>query len=241
MSLEIYCDFDGTITKKDTVDFLLEELADPAWKEIEARWESGEIGSRECMAKQVALIKGGWKAIERALSRVEFDPTFVDFAYWCRAEGIPLRIVSDGIDRVVHYLLSRERIQVSSIVANRLVEFEGGKLGLEFPYEARNNHCSSGVCKCQVLSGVRAFGSQYIKIRTGHTNVVIGDGKSDICWAPVADCLFAKSKLLKYCSANNIPYIRYDNFNNIRAVLEEQFVPVKMPTFVQPSFQPVTA
>ena len=65
--IEVYCDFDGTITRGDTIDVLLERLAHPSWKEVEARWERGEIGSRECMAQQVPLLQGGWAAVEKVL------------------------------------------------------------------------------------------------------------------------------------------------------------------------------
>ncbi len=65
--VEVFCDFDGTITNRDTVDHLLESLADntasPTLEEIEARWVAGEIGSRDCMAQQVALLRGGWTAV----------------------------------------------------------------------------------------------------------------------------------------------------------------------------------
>jgi len=37
MTMEIICDFDGTVARPDTVDELLEALADPAWRAIEER------------------------------------------------------------------------------------------------------------------------------------------------------------------------------------------------------------
>ncbi|MEZ4537363.1 MAG: hypothetical protein R3D26_20540 [Cyanobacteriota/Melainabacteria group bacterium] len=45
--LEIFCDFDGTITVGDTVDLLLEKLALPEWEALEL-WQKGEISSGEC-------------------------------------------------------------------------------------------------------------------------------------------------------------------------------------------------
>jgi len=35
--MRIICDFDGTITPQDTTDRVLEALADPAWRELEAQ------------------------------------------------------------------------------------------------------------------------------------------------------------------------------------------------------------
>ena len=63
-AMRIFCDFDGTISQIDVVDFLLNRLAGPSWNEIEAEWLRGEIGSKECLARQIPLIQGGWKAVE---------------------------------------------------------------------------------------------------------------------------------------------------------------------------------
>jgi len=210
--LEVYCDFDGTITQGDTVDVLLEAIGDPSWRAVEERWERGEIGSRECMALQIPLIRGGWKAIESVLAGVKIDPTFADFARWCRQGGIPLRIVSDGIDRVIHHLLSREGIRVDYVLANHLLESPQGDLSLTFPYAPVKASCSSGMCKCQVLSDLAQ--KAYI--------VVIGDGRSDFCWAPEADLLFAKSKLLAHCQRRSVPCVQFENFKTVRAMIEQQ-------------------
>ena len=67
-ALAVFCDFDGTITTHDVATQLLVELADPAWAVLEAEWEQGRIGSRECLAKQVPLIRGGWPAPCPAIS-----------------------------------------------------------------------------------------------------------------------------------------------------------------------------
>lgn len=217
--LEIYSDFDGTITRGDTIDVLLERLADPSWKEVEQRWERGEIGSRECMALQVPLLRGGWQAVTEVLDDVEVDPTFAGFAKWCRQQGIPLRVVSDGIDRVIHYLLARQGIKVDFVWANRLVEAQDGSLSLLFPYAvAEKKICGSGVCKCKIVGNSR-----------NPLKVVIGDGRSDFCWAGEADLLYAKSKLITHCQNNNLPYVAYEDFNAIRSSLEERLAELQPP------------
>lgn len=39
----IYLDFDGTITKKDTVDIFLTSYAKDGWQEIKEAWFEGKI------------------------------------------------------------------------------------------------------------------------------------------------------------------------------------------------------
>lgn len=229
--LEIFCDFDGTITKADTVDLLLGELADPEWQEVETRWERGEIGSRECMGQQVALLRGGWTAIEKALEKADIDPTFVDFVSWCKDHAVNLNVVSDGIDRTITHILKREGIRVDSIIANHLHESHGGSLSLTFPHGAQEVNCQSGVCKCKILN---RCDSRRIKI-------FIGDGRSDFCCAPSADYLFAKSKLLKHCHDNNIACIPFGNFNDVKHMLEAMFFSARSQEPASSLREPVVA
>lgn len=210
-SVEIYCDFDGTISKPDSFDYLLSKLADPLWEQVEARWEAGEISARECMSTQTQLIKGGWQAVAAVLDTIEVDPTFPQFVRWCKATGRTLYVVSDGLDRVIEYVLAKAGLTVDGIWANHLVEDEvtGGFL-LQSPFAAPD--CPQGVCKCQLLTRTP---SDILK-------VVIGDGRSDFCWASGADLLFAKSKLLQHCLDNNIDHIPFDDFASISSVVEER-------------------
>lgn len=226
--LDVYCDFDGTITRGDTIDVLLEHLADPAWQQIEERWVRGEIGSRECMRLQVPLLRGGWTAIEKVLDDVQIDPTFPKFANWCRKNGVSLRIVSDGIDRVIHHILKRENIRVDNVWANHLVEHEDGRLELTFPHAPQIASCSSGLCKCKILS---AGANRY-------TKVIIGDGRSDFCWAADGDMVFAKKSLLTHCKAAEIKVVAYEDFTTIRASLQEVLVTVPAGEQLIPGLAP---
>lgn len=225
--VDVYCDFDGTITVGDTIDILLERLADPSWEEIEARWVRGEIGSRECMALQVPLLRGGWQAVLKELDSVKVDPSFARFARWCRQNGVPLRIVSDGMDKVIHYILKREGIQVDGVFANHLVEDADGTLRLVFPHAPQRVNCGAGVCKCQILEAGR----------NRSMKAVIGDGRSDFCWSEEADLLFAKSKLLEHCKSIGKPCVAYTDFDVISRVLTEvlEQVPVSAAQ-LQPFF-----
>jgi len=206
----VYCDFDGTIALEDVTDTILGRLADKEWMEIEADWVRGIITSKECMARQVALIRGGWDSIKTVLDGVRLDPTFAAFASWCSASGIPLRVVSDGLDSVIRYLLWRDEIPVDGIWANHLNGI-GDHLFLTFVSPPLGRACESGVCKCQVMEKTSPPGVH---------RVVIGDGKSDYCWAQRADTVFAKSKLLEFCHERNIQCRSFHDFVSIRHALE---------------------
>ena len=216
MPLEIICDFDGTIARPDTVDELLEALADPAWRQIEESWSRGEIDSRECMARQIALLRGGWRAIERFLDDcVELHESFRPFAAWCARRGVTLRIGSEGIEQVIRYLLEREGIAVDSVWASRLVRRRGGRLALDFSHATGHTRCGAALCKCELLPQ-----------RPGApVRALIGDGRSDFCAAQWADLVFARDTLLDHCTAERIRCIPFESFDRVQAVLEEILTP----------------
>ena len=57
----------GTIVPCDATDFLFERFALPEWREAEQEWQSGRIGSRECMARQGALLRASPEEVIVAL------------------------------------------------------------------------------------------------------------------------------------------------------------------------------
>lgn len=206
-ALTVFCDFDGTMTTRDVIGELLATLADPVWSVLEAEWEQGHIGSRECLAKQIPLIRGGWPAIEHVLSTVTVDPTFAGFTQWCASHAVPVIVVSDGLSRVIEWVLARERIRVNAIWANRLVISEDGALSVTFPHPLRDLDCRAGLCKCQVLAQAMS------------RRVVIGDGRSDLCWASRADYCFAKGQLLASCRAQQVACRAFEDFTTIQDIL----------------------
>ena len=213
-ALEILCDFDGTIASVDTVDLVLERLADPAWRALEEAWVRGEIDSRACMSGQVRLIRGGWPAVARILDGVRLDRTFAPFVAWCRAQAIPLRVASEGIDRVIRHLLARDEIVVDGIWANELVEGHDGRFSLRVPRPRRPTTCGAFFCKCELFP----------PIVPRPARILIGDGRSDFCCAARADVVFACSKLAIHCQQNDIPFVPFEGFDAVARALGERFL-----------------
>jgi len=59
----LFLDFDGTISRRDAVDVILETYADPKWLAFEAEWREGRIGSRDCLRAQMSLVRASRKQI----------------------------------------------------------------------------------------------------------------------------------------------------------------------------------
>lgn len=220
--MDVFCDFDGTIAQVDVTDLVLERFADPAWRDVEADWTRGKIDSATCMAQQVALLRAPLAEINACLDEVEIDPGFPDFVAWARANHVPLKVVSDGIDHCIERVLGRHGFGDIPVFANRLSVTPDG-YSLSHPWRGDACRVGSGVCKCAVNGA------------GGDTIVFVGDGRSDRCAAPAADILFAKSGLADYCRRLGTPFIAYDTFHDVHAELARRHAHASRPVPAGPA------
>jgi 2,3-diketo-5-methylthio-1-phosphopentane phosphatase len=198
-----FVDFDGTIVPCDVTDFLLERFADPAWQEVEADWQAGRIGSRECMTRQVALLQASEPDVLAAISELEIDPGFAPFVRQCRRNGIGMTIVSDGFDFVIERVLANAGLAVP-FYANHFAPHGTDRWRVTFPSARSDCRALAGNCKC-------AFTQPY----SSAVKVVIGDGRSDFCIAGQADLVFAKGTLLDLCRASGAPHYAFADFFDV--------------------------
>jgi 2,3-diketo-5-methylthio-1-phosphopentane phosphatase len=207
MKVDITIDFDGTVTLGDTTDRMLERFADPEWREVEAEWVAGRIGSRECLARQAALISASSDEIDAMLDTVETDLGFPRFIEEAHALGATTKIVSDGFDRFIEPILARIGAKIS-LLSNRLIPTGLRSWRAEFPHLNPDCSSASGVCKCA-------------SVAAGKFRLLIGDGRSDFCVAQEADLVFAKGALVEFCRAQNIRYRPIASFREARVYMLE--------------------
>ncbi len=118
------------------MDRLLERFANPLWRVVEEAWQGGRITSRECMRRQVKMLRVSPEALNQELLNIRIDAGFHAFLQFCRSYGAEVKIVSDGLDRVVEAALTRAGLAVP-FFANRL-EWQGGnRWRLGFPFRAQ--------------------------------------------------------------------------------------------------------
>jgi 2,3-diketo-5-methylthio-1-phosphopentane phosphatase len=200
MRCDVLVDFDGTIATEDTTDLLLERFALPEWQEIEADWKAGRIGSRECMLRQIDLVRATPEQIETFILGLTIDPDFPRFVRLCREHGHEVTVVSDGLDRTVGSVLSRFGIELP-LRANKLEWIGADRWRLSFPHARSDCRSLSGNCKCQFTEGA-----------AGLARIVVGDGRSDFCVAGRADLVLSKASLTKHCRDNGIPHVAFSGF-----------------------------
>lgn len=203
----IVSDFDGTITKKDTLyHFFLENAPFEDVYRIGSKWERQEISSQECLIKEFELVKNlSENMVNDFISTIEIDEGFLKFNDLRTQNNIDFVIVSDGLNYFINNILLRYNISNIKVITNH-VEFKGNDFKIEFPNEHGKCVFGAGTCKCQAVKELR---KNYKEID------YIGDGVSDFCVANKADRVFAKGKLFKYCTQNSINCTKYDNFYDL--------------------------
>jgi len=199
----ILCDFDGTIAVEDVIDTLLERHGRPGWERLEEAWRAGRIGSGECMRGQVRLLDLDRAKLDAHLGALSIDPAFPRFVALAEQHGLPLQVVSDGLDYAIHRLLDRHGLGHLPVAANRLLPGEPPEhWRLESPHAAAG--CGSGTCKCERARQASGGG----RLRT----LLVGDGASDFCAAGRVDFVFAKKRLAAYCRSHGIPHLPIGGF-----------------------------
>jgi hypothetical protein len=167
--MRIICDFDGTITPQDTTDRVLEALADPAWRELEAQWVAAEISASDCMRGQISLIGGGQEDLDAVLDGAALDPGFRDFVAWAERHGLPVSVVSDGVDYFHHPHPDAARSWPPTGRGQRLV----GRARSVAPGTALDAHGLRGGIRGLQMRGDGPWRGD------GPTTVYVGDGRSD--------------------------------------------------------------
>ena len=211
--LKIFCDFDGTVTKKDVwVDALGRFIKDKnSFDNVCKDFEFGRITSRECIKRELDLIEDfSFEEFDTFIEQQEIDDYFLDFIAYSKKMGFEVILLSEGLDYYIDYVVKKFNIELK-YYSNRLILLNTKgktKLTCEFPFS--DEHCNScGVSKRNILM---ANTNELDK----EISVFIGDGVSDFCVSDYADVVFAKHKLASHCWKNNITYYEYKDFNDIK-------------------------
>ncbi len=197
-------DFDGTITKKDTLDFVAKRFFPDKYREWGKKIMEKEYTVREWLTAFEETFNVPKEEYDRALKELEIDDTFLEFI-----KNNECAVVSGGFDYNIKEILARyldtEKIK---IYANELVYIDNNKVVINKIHE--NKNCSScAVCKNNILK----------KYRENYDEIIfIGDGITDVCAAQISDKIYAKKGLYldKYLTERNIDHEIFNRFSEIK-------------------------
>jgi 2,3-diketo-5-methylthio-1-phosphopentane phosphatase len=201
----VFLDFDGTISTADLGLHLLERLGREGWRTAEDEYRRGEIGSRACLVDQWEHLPNDRELLTRTAVEIPMDPGAEPLVRALRASGAEVSIVSDGFGFYVDELCGNLGVP---IITNG-VDWASGDL--VFPNEDRCCACSScGTCKQAPIKDAA---------HRGRTTVLVGDGTSDRKAALLADMLWAKDGLARWCSEYGVPFHPFASLADVHAGL----------------------
>ena len=226
----IVVDFDGTICEQDVSEELLQAFAPAVWWDIDLEFRRGEIGSRECLTRQAALLSRTQDELLRfAVDRYPIEPSFAPFVEWARESGIEPVVASDGMGFYVEPMLRTAGIDGLRVLSNEPLP-GGPARGFRFG-NAHPECVGCGTCKMQIVQRSRANGPV----------AFVGEGHTDRYGALFADVVFAKKDLPGICRADGVPFIAWETFDDVRDSLESlrevpgPVAPSRCPGWTAPS------
>lgn len=209
-SCSVLVDFDGTISRQDVGIVLLERFCAGRYEKLDARYERGEIGSREYVRALWRLL-GGVPDDEllAAVREVPLDPGFGSLVRFLRARGAQVTVVSDGIGSYVATRVAAFGVEVMASA------HEGRRARFPFAWpscpSATDGTCGTcGTCKVAPVEAAH---------RAGRTAILVGDGTSDRFGAAAADLVFAKDRLVDWCARAGSAYVPYGDLADVEAEL----------------------
>lgn len=228
----LYLDFDGTISTVDIgYDLFARRGEIDSWL---SGLMSGVIGIRDYWRGVVASFDPPNPVeLDEYLLSIPPDPGADRLVAFARANGLPILVVSDGLDYYVDRYLALHGLDVerrcnlliewgeasdvlrSSVVGSNMF-FSGGsdhvdaaarpRLDVIFPDAAEGCTCLTAACKRNIVLTATPQESRII---------YVGDGISDYCPAEHADVIFAKDRLAAYCNAHRLPHYTFRTLDDV--------------------------
>jgi 2,3-diketo-5-methylthio-1-phosphopentane phosphatase len=212
----LFLDFDGTISRRDAVDVILETYADPNWLTFEEEWRAGRIGSRDCLRAQIDLVRASRKQLDALLDEIGIDEDLIALLEMCAMQNIPAHIISDGFDYCIRRILSGANKRIASFLRGGRVcaahlESRGRLWCTEFPFFHQTCGHGCATCKPAVMRLLN---------KTNAPAIFVGDGFSDRYAVESADLVFAKDGLAEYCTEQSIEHTPFQNLGEVTAHID---------------------
>lgn len=214
--LLIACDFDGTITQRDTLHVIVESFGEQGlWERLTPRLRVGEITVEQAMQEEFAAVRATPREVRDAVrAHAPIREGFGDWVEWCAARGHRLVVVSNGFRSVIEPVLADAGLGHLEVVAH---DARFSRDGCRLVWSDRGERCAlcGRPCKREPL---RARSN-------GERLVYLGDGISDRCAALMADVIFARDGLAEYLAECDVAFIPFEDFRDVRRALDAHEVP----------------
>jgi 2-hydroxy-3-keto-5-methylthiopentenyl-1-phosphate phosphatase len=205
----IICDFDGTVTARDTNAALARRFAPVAHAGLEGKLGRRELTLREVLATEFAAMRAELDDVVEAALEIPFRAGFEQLLDAADAAGARVVLLSSGFHELIEPMLERDGLRERvPLVANR-IEFgdDGGHITWR---ELPECDLCGEPCKRHDVARMR---EQHAA--DGELVVFVGDGFSDRCGAETADRIFARDNLATYLEEHGVEFERWDDFHEV--------------------------
>lgn len=211
--LFIACDFDGTITRRDTLDLVVRRYAPGVWDSVEVRLRAGEIDLIGAMREEFDHVRAREAdVVAHVLAESGIRAGFAEFVRWIEDEGHRLLVVSAGFRTLIDPILAAANLSHLHVHAgDALFTLEGTCIA--FPPSRMPCVAECGHCKSETIAAHGPFLGPV---------VYIGDGFSDRCASRAADMVFARRELARHLDDEGIAYHPFEDFFQIMEILSRR-------------------
>lgn len=210
----IICDFDGTISARDTNSFLARHFAPDAFRGLEGRLALRELSVRDVLQAEFGNVTAPLEDVLALALQVPLRDGFTEFLDAAQAGGHDVVLLSSGFRQVIEPMLRHHGVgDRVPLVAND-IEFTGTEAGANITWRDLPTCTICGeACKRHEVGELRH------EVRHGGDRpdlvVFVGDGFSDRCGADVADRIFARDSLATWLDSQSIAWEPWDDFHDI--------------------------
>jgi 2,3-diketo-5-methylthio-1-phosphopentane phosphatase len=217
--LFIACDFDGTITARDTLHVIVETYGERRlWDDIEPRLRRGEITIEEAMQEEFASVRATADEVRQLVLRdAPIRPGFAELVRWAEQDGHPVLVISSGFRSVIDAVLADANLDHLEVRGNEAIF---SPAGTRIDWSERGEVCAVCDRRCK-RHDLRE------RMRPEDALIYVGDGISDRCVSLIADRVYARAGLAEYLREENVPHTVFDDFHQILADLRANGVEVR--------------
>ena len=207
----ILTDFDDTAAAQNVAELLLNRFGDPTWTDVRQQFRDGKLNLKEYQEITFRNMRADRSAMQHYVKEhASLRPYFRELYQFCRRNGIPLAVVSQGLDFYISALLERDGFGDVPIYAVN-TSFDQGRISYHYNFVPPGNE-RQGNSKALIVERYQ---------QQGHYVLFAGDGVSDQEASVHADKVFAHRTLARFCEEQGIEYEPFNDFRNMLLIVRE--------------------
>ncbi len=209
-----FSDFDGTLSNKDFYQIIIDKYITEEGTKLFKRWRAKEIKDVDFLGYVFKSINRTEEEILDDILSIPLDPYAKEFIQKINNAGGDFIVLSAGTRYYIEKLFEKEGIKNITIYSNNGVYKDKG---IHFDIDTGHWSYSEiyGIDKAKVVE----------KLKSNYKTIYYaGDSEPDVRPSLLADTVFAKNQLKNLLSAENCPFVPFDNFKEIEEYLKKERV-----------------